>query len=214
MIAIVRMKAQERPERLWDSVVTHTEEIQERLHERGRLLYMSRRAKHEDVSLFVHVADSDVLGSVITDELGRIKNLTSCWVINMLKPVFFPLPKDTSKMKRYVITLRVFPSHLREVYERLLRAVMPLGVMMAYLALTFHLYGDCLQFSALAEDERVLNRFIADKVRNLPGVLKTTVNYVERTKPLISYDEWKKYSIRHSLIPSWNERLMVDQFGN
>ncbi len=214
MIAIVRMKAQERPESLWDYVVTHTEELQDKLRERGRLLYISRRAKHEDVSLFVHVADSDVLGSVIADELGGIQDLTGCWVINMLKPVFFPLPKDTRKMERYVVTLRVFPSHLSEVYEDLLRVVVPQGIMMTYLALTCHLYGDSLQFSVLADDEDRLNRFIADRVKPMPGVLKTTISYVERTKPLVSYDEWMTYSTHHSLIPSWSERLMVDQFGS
>lgn len=214
MIAIVRMKAQERPEKLWDYVISHTEELQEKLHERGRLLYISRRAKHEDVSLFIHVADSDILGSVIAEELGKINDLTGCWVIHMMKPVFFPLPRDTRKMKRYVITLRVFPSHLAEVYEGLLRVVVPQGIMLTYVTLTCHLYGDCLQFSALADDEDRLNRFIADKIRPLPGVLKTTSNYVERTKPLVSYDEWKKYSTLHSLIPRWNERLMVDQFGS
>ncbi len=214
MIAIVRMKAQERAEGLWDNIVRHVEELQGRLQQQGRLLYLSRRAKHEDVSLFVHVTAPDVLGSLIADDLSKIEEVTDCWVINMLKPVFFPLPRDTSMMKRYVITLKVFPSNLASTYEDLLQPNLPPGNLMAYLALTCHLYGDSIQFSVLSEDDEQMDGFIDEKVRTMPGVLHATVNWVERTRPLVSYDEWKEYSDRHSLVQTWDDRFMINQFGN
>lgn len=213
MIAVVRMKAQKRSEKVWDYIVTHLEELQGKLQPQGRLLYLSRRAKHERVSLFVHVTDPDLLGSFIADDLGKIEDLTGCWVLDLLKPLFFPLPKDTGNMKRYVVTLRVLPAQIGEIYERLSRPELPSGMMMAYLALTCHLYGDALQFSALAEDEEQLNAFIAEQINTLPGVLHTTVNDVETTKPLVSYDEWREYSEEHSLVPTWDEKLMVQQFS-
>ncbi len=178
------------------------------------MLFLSRRAKHEDVSLFVHVADPDVLGSLIADQLSKIEGLTGCWIISMLKPIFFPLPRDTSKMRRSTITVKVFPPRLADTYESLSRPDLPPRIMMAYLAYTCHLYGDCLQFSMLAKNEDSLNRYIADKVRTLPGVLRTTVDSIERTRPLVSYDEWKDYSTLHSIVPSWDERFMIHQFGD
>ena len=213
MIAIVRMKAEEKRERLWDNIVTHAGELQGKLGQEGRLLFLSQRAKHGDVSLFVHVVDPDVLGSLIARDLSKIEGLTGCWLINMLKPLFFALPEDTGGMKRYIVTVRVFPPQLADVYEQLARQDLPPGMAMAYLALTCHLYGDCLRFSVLTEDEERLTGHITENVIVLPGVQHAKGNLIERTKPLLSYDEWRDYSTRHSLVPSWNEANMVHQFG-
>jgi len=214
MIAIVRMKAQERRDRLWDSILAHVPELQERLQKQGCLLYLSQRAGHKDSSLFVHVADPDVLGSLIADNLSKLEGLTGCWVITMLQPIFFPLPRDTRKFRRYTVTLKVFPSRLADVYKSLSRTDPPPGIMMAYLAYTCHLYGDCMQFSALAEDEPSIMSYLDEKVRTLPGVLQMTASPIEKTRPLISYDEWKNYSTRHSLVPPWNEAQMIQQFSS
>ncbi len=83
---------------------------------------------------------------------------------------------------------------------------------MAYIAYTFHLFGDSIQFSILAETEAVLNKYLTETVNKLPGVLSTTVNLIERTRPLVSYDKWQKYSSEHGLIPSWDVELMINQF--
>ena len=211
MIAIVRMKAQEQRDTLWEYLVEHSGELQGRLEQEGRLLFLSQRARHEDVSLFVHVADPDVLASLIARDLAKIEGMTGCWMINMLRPLFFPLPRDTSGMSRHAITVRASPPKLEEVYESLSRSEMPPGVLMAYLALTCHLYGDCLQFSVLAEDENALNQHLDESVRTLPGVLHLTVSLIERTKPLVSYDEWGEYSAAH---PSWDAAHMINQFGS
>jgi len=85
MIAIVRMKAQERRDMLWEYVVEHAGQLQGRLKHEGRLLFLSQRARHDDVSLFVHVADPDVLAGFIARDLAKIEGLTGCWMISMLK---------------------------------------------------------------------------------------------------------------------------------
>jgi hypothetical protein len=210
MLAIVRMRAQDQRDTLWEYLSEHAGELQDRLAREGRLLFLSQRAKHEDVSLFVHVADPDVLAGFVVHDLAKIEGLTGCWMINMLKPLFFPLPRDTSGMSRHAITVRAFPPKLEEVYNSLSRLDAPPGVLMAYLALTCHLYGDCLQFSVLTEDEESLYQYLDQGARTLPGVLHLTVSLIERTKPLVSYDEWSDYSATH---PSWDPAHMINQFG-
>ena len=130
----------------------------------------------------------------------------------MIKPVFFPLPKDTKGMKRFTITLKVFPKKLKDVYHNIANATLPEGLKMAYIAYTFHLFGDSVQFSILADSEEALYKYLAEEVNKLPGVLKTTINEIERTRPLVSYDEWKQYATSHGLVPSWDEELMINQF--
>ena len=130
----------------------------------------------------------------------------------MIKPVFFPLPKDTKGMKRFTITLKVFPKKLKDVYQNIATATLPESLKMAYITYTFHLFGDSIQFSILADSEDALNKHLAEVVNKLPGVVKMTINEIERTRPLISYDEWKQYSSNHGIVPAWDEELMINQF--
>jgi len=212
MISIIRVKSQERKERLCDYIMSQINELQESIKGKGQLLYLSKRIKHEDVSLFIHTVDTDVLGDFIAEHLNKIEHITGIWVINLFKPVFYPLPRDTRNMKRFVITINVFPKNLREVYQNIASATLPDGLKIAYIAYTFHLFGDSIQFSILAEKEERLNRFSTEVVKKIPGVLSTTINLVERTRPLVSYDEWKHYSSKHGIVPSWDEELMIKQF--
>lgn len=212
MISIIRLKSQERKERICDYVMSQVNELQESIKGKGQLLYLSKRAKHEDVSLFVHMVDPDILGDFIAEHLNKIEDVTGIWVINMIKPVFYPLPQDTKNMKRFAITMKVFPKNLKDVYRKIATAALPDGLKMAYIAYTFHLFGDCIQFSILAEEEETLNKYLTEVVNKIPGVLSTTVNLIERTRPLVSYDEWKQYSSEYGIVPSWDEALMIKQF--
>jgi translation elongation factor EF-1beta len=212
MINIVRLQSQEKKEKICDVIMSQLNDLQESIKGKGQLLYLSKRIKHKDVSLFIHTNDPGVLGDFIAERLNNIENITDIWVINMIKPVFFPLPKDTKGMKRYTITLKVFPRKLKDVYQNITNVALPEGLKMAYVAYTFHLFGDSIQFSILADSEEVLNNYLAEVVNKLPGVLKTTVNEIERTRPLVSYEEWQQYSSNHDIVPSWDEELMINQF--
>jgi hypothetical protein len=130
----------------------------------------------------------------------------------MIKPMFYPLPRDTSNMTRYSITLKVYPKKLKDVYHTIASATLEEGLKMAYIAYTCHLFGDCIQYSILAENEDMLKKYMNEEVNRMPGVLKSTVNPIVRTWPLVSYDEWKEYSSKHKIIPSWDEESMINQF--
>ena len=212
MINIIRLQSQEQKEKICDIIMSNINELQDSIKGKGQLLYLSKRIKHKDVSLFIHTANPSVLGNFIAEQLNGIEGLTDIWVINMIKPVFFPLPKDTHDMKRYTITLKVFPKKLKDVYQYIASASLPQNLKLAYIAYTFHLFGDSIQFSVLADTEITLNKYLADTVNRLPGVLKTTVNEIERTRPLVSYEQWKQYSSHHGIVPSWDEELMINQF--
>jgi hypothetical protein len=54
--------------------------------------------------------------------------------------------------------------------------------------------------------------YLQDFVEKIPGVLSTTVNLIERTRPLVSYETWKRYTTKHRIIPSWDEQSMIGQF--
>jgi len=212
MISIIRLNSQERKEKICDLVMAKLDELQESLKDKGQLLYLTKRAKHEDVSLFIHTVDPNFLGDFIAESLNKIEHVTGIWAIHLIKPIFYPLPKDTKNMKRFAISLKVFIKNLKDVYKNIATANLPDGLKMAYLAYTFHLFEDSLQFSILTENEETLNKYLTDFVEKMPGVLRTTVNLIERTRPLVSYEAWREYSSKHGIIPSWDENLMIGQF--
>jgi hypothetical protein len=212
MISIIRLKSQEHKERIFDDIVSQISELQKNVEGKGQLLYLSKRAKHEDVSLFVHTIDPNVLGDFIAEQLNKIEHITDIWVINMIKPIFFPLPKDTRNLKRFTITLKVFPKNLKDVYQNIAKTALPNVLKIAYITFTFHLFGDSLQFSILTEKEETLINFLREEVDRIPGVLNKTLNLIEKTKPLVSYDEWKQYSSNYGIVPSWDDELMIAQF--
>jgi len=212
MISIIRLQFQERKERICDLVMAQLDELQESIKDKGLLLYLTKRARHEDVSLFIHTVDPNFLGDFIADDLNKIEQVTGIWTIHMIKPIFYPLPKDTKNMKRYAISLRVFVKNLKDVYQYIASACLPDGLKLAYLAYTFHLFEDSIQLSILTENEETLNNYLTRAVEKRSGVLRTTVNLIERTRPLVSYERWREYSLKHGIVPSWDEKLMIGQF--
>jgi hypothetical protein len=188
------------------------DELQESIKDKGQLLYLTKRARHEDVSLFIHTVDPNFLGDFIADDLNKIEQVTGIWVIHLIKPIFYPLPKDTKNMKRYAISLKVFVKNLKDVYQNIASACLPDGLKLAYLAYTFHLFEDSIQLSILTENEETLNNYLTRVVEKRSGVLRATVNLIEGTRPLVSYEAWREYSLKHGIVPSWDEKLMIGQF--
>lgn len=212
MISIIRLNSQERKGRICDLVMAQLDELQESLKDKGLLLYLTKRAKHEDVSLFIHTVAPNFLGDFIAERLNKIEHVTGIWAIHLIKPIFYPLPKDTKNMIRFAVSLKVFIKNLKDVYQNIATANLPDGLKLSYLAYTFHLFEDSIQFSILTENEKTLSNYLTDVVEKMPGVLRTTVNLIERTRPLVSYETWREYSSKYGIVPSWDENLMVEQF--
>ena len=133
---------------------------------------------------------------------------------NLFKPVFYPLPRDTKHFKRFAVTVNTVPRQTSEVYETLSTSAAPDGLVKTYLGYTFSSFGESVQFSLLAENDKAVEDYVSDVVERIPGVRRAHVFPIEMTKPLVSYDEWKEYSTRHSIVTAWDEEQMMEQFGD
>ena len=211
MIVIIRMLTDDAGKNLWDEIANRKDDLQKVLQNRGRLLYLSKRKGHNEASLFVHAKDSNVINELITGHLSKVKSISAIWVIHLFKPRFFPIPPDTTNMKRFVITAKIKPGCLSEVYGALTDPNLPEGLKKVYYAFTFHLYDETLQYSLLVNSEDTLKKYLAEKVNQIEGVLKTEIHPIEKTKPFISYKEWQEYAGDDNAIPTWQQH-MVSQF--
>jgi hypothetical protein len=211
MIAIVRLQASESVEELWEHILSNVNWWRKELENRGLPLYLTRRSGYDDVSLFIHVVEPDDLGNFINTYIGRSPGVSGVWLVNLLNPVFFPLPRDTRGMHRYAISVRTTPNNLVRARDEICCLREPLGVRMAYCGFTYLNYEESLYYSVLAENDTQLGDHI-DRVLELDTVLRARPQAIERTVPLVSYSKWVEYSAEHLLVPSWDEAAMLGQF--
>jgi hypothetical protein len=228
VIGIVRILSEEQGEkmrdfvaahrkgsRISDHIIDHKAKLQAAIEGKGHLLYLTRlakRARRGDLSLLVHMNEPNELADFIANHLSKIDGITSIWVVNLFKPVFYPLPKDTKGLKRFVITTHCTPQMTSDTYDALAQAALPEGLMKSYLGYTFSSFGESVQFSILSENDVIVENYIADIVQHLPGVKRSHLYPIEMTKPLVSYEEWKDYSKKHSIVTSWDDEQMIAQF--
>jgi hypothetical protein len=200
---------------IWNYILDHKEELQEALRGRGRLLYLTRffqQPGRGDVSLCFHLTDATVLPFFIAGHLTKIKGVTSLRLINLLAPVFSPLPKDTRGLRRYIVNIDVAPSYSESAYDRLVAMGLGEKVMKSYVAYKFSTFGSSIQYSVLARNDEDVRSSMENVRRSVTGVRGAECFEVQATRPLISYDEWIEYSGQYSIVPSWDDDRMVMNF--
>jgi len=167
----------------------------EELGSNVRLLYLTKRSKHNSISLFMHVDNIDVMGDFISTKISKIQDVDGVWVFNMINPKFFPIPKGTTpNLTRYTLTIRAYPKHLQDIYETLCNYKPRVDFVVTYVANTFHLFGDSVMMSFLAKDDEAVKEFVDNEVKTLSGVLQTNTFIIEKTHRLIPREEWQNYA--------------------
>jgi hypothetical protein len=104
------------------------------------------------------------------------------------------LPLDTKEYRRFIINLKVGAPYLADVYKNLIDPNIPEGIKKVYFAFTFHHSSDCIQLSVLSKSEDVLREYVVEAIERLPGVVRTTIIPIERSKPLISHDTYQSFA--------------------
>ena len=112
MIAIIRMSTNGDEKALWAAINEKKDILQAALQQHGRLLYLTRRVGMKEASLFVHTTNVNSLIDLIATELSHLEGVETVCLTQLFRPRFFPVPRDTSDMKRFVVTLQVNPRQL------------------------------------------------------------------------------------------------------
>ena len=192
MLIIIRIHSKGPLEPVWDKIIKQQEPIEKAFAGKCRMLYLTKRQGfHKEASLFVDVSDESILGDLLVSHLAKIKGVDTFIIHHLFKPKFYPLPHDTKEYMRFVINLKVEAQYLTDVYKNLINPNIPDGMKKVYFAFTFHQSSDSIQFSILSKSEDVLMEYVAKDIDSLPGVVKTSVIPIERSKPFITYDTWQ-----------------------
>lgn len=202
MLAIVRVKTRRGNDVLWDYVLDNKKELEKGMMDQAKLLYMTKRDKHKDTSLFISAKNPDALGKFVMERIAPIQDVDGLWIINPLAMKFFKLPESLLlEWQRFVVTLKAYPNKFTEIYNTVLKLSPTSDTAPVYLANTFHLYGDSIQFSLVAKDLTCAQKFVEENIDDTPGVLGTTMTAIKKQQRLASREEWKEY-INANLVTS------------
>jgi len=205
MLIIIRIHSKESIEPVWEEIIKSQDRIQQEYADKCHILYLTKRMGfHKEASLFVEAADRSTISDLIVTHLARIPGIEGFIIHHLYKAKFYPLPHDTKEYKRFTINLKVDAPYLAEVYKRLIDPNIPEGMKKVYFAYTFHSSIDSLQLSMLSKSEDTLREYIVNVIDKFPGVLKTTIFAIERTKPFITYDIWQKFADQHPSALDWS----------
>ncbi|UCF08009.1 MAG: hypothetical protein JSW28_10275 [Thermoplasmata archaeon] len=194
MLAIVRVKMRNGNNDLWNYIVENDNTIESEFNGEAKLMYITRRARHEDTSLFIHAKNPDVLGKFVADNIAAIEGVDKIWMVNLMGMRFFRIPeKLLDEWQRLIVTVRVYPCKYSEVYNSISRLPQTQDVAPVYLAYTFHLYGDSLMFSLVSKDLSSVQDYIQENIKNLPGVSGHTTTVIEKQQRLAPKEDWKEY---------------------
>jgi len=195
MLIIIRIHSKGPIETIWDEIIRQQEPVQKAFADRCHILYLTKRQGFSnEASLFVDVSDDSTLSDLVVHHLAKIKDIENFIIHHLLRPKFYPLPRDTKEYRRFIINLKVEAPYLADVYRKLINPSIPEGMKKVYFAFTFHHSSDCIQFSVLSKSEDVLREYVAEDIERLPGVVRTTIIPIERSKPFISYKAYQSFA--------------------
>ncbi len=198
MIAIVRVKTGRGSDVLWNYILENQEELEKEFEGKAKLVYITKRAKHEDTSLFIKAEDPDVLGDFVAKRIAKIKGVDAIWMFSPTNMKFFYIKESLLREQtRFTVTIKAYPREFENIYNTISNFPETSDVIPVYLAYTFHLFTDSILFSFVAEDVETAQKFVASSIGVLPGVLGTSISKIKRQQCLSSKEEWKAHVRAH-----------------
>jgi len=165
---------------------------------KAKLVYITKRARHEDTNLFVKADDPDVRGAFVAMRIAKIEGVDAVWIFNPTNMKFFYIKESLlNKRTRFTVTIKAYPREFENIYNTLSNISENRTIVPMYLAYTFHLYSDSILFSFVAKDEKTAQKFVATKIGVLPGVLGASISTIKRQHCLASEEEWEAHIRAH-----------------
>lgn len=197
MMLIVRLYPETSREKVWDFVVNKFKGYESA---GCTPLYASQREDAEHVSVIFEANKVDDMAQFLVDEISECPEIRKTRTITLMKPVFFPVPKNRpKKLCRYRVAMRLSPSHYRDVYNKLLHKDYHEDLYPTYMAFSFG--EDDILLSMLAPSTGEIKEYAEEHIKPLDGVRSVDISLITKSCRLMPHEEWKKYRRRRYLVP-------------
>jgi hypothetical protein len=155
-------------------------------------LYASQQEEKDFMSIMYDVNDIDSFADVLVSKIPSPVNSKKTRTITLLKPVFFPAPKDRpEQLERYQVAVRVASDELNNVFNRILHLNYPGDLFPTYAAYSFG--EDDILVSMLSISRDKLSAFVKEKIESQEGVLGVDVARIDMSKRLAPLEMWRRY---------------------
>jgi len=189
MMIVVRIFPRGDLKESWDRVVGSIERLS---NARCIPLYLSQREEENFLTLIYDVEDVDSFADIVTKSIPSLLHPEKTRTISLLKPVFFPAPKDRPpNLERYQVSIRATPEEVACIFDRIIHLDYPRDAFPTYTAYSFG--EDDILTSMLATGKRRLEQFVSEALNPLRGVTSISLGHIDRSKRVAPEEMWKKY---------------------
>lgn len=189
MMVIVRIFPSGELEDSWNMVLNNLEALSNR---ECTPLYLSQREEENLMTLIYDVRDVDLFTDIIVRNIPSLLHPEKTKTITLLKPVFFPAPKDRpANLERFQVATRAKGTELESIFNRILHLDYPRDVFPTYTAYSFG--EDDILTSMLSTSKGRLEQFVRENLGSLRGVVSVEIGHINRSKRVAPTEMWRKY---------------------
>jgi hypothetical protein len=173
----------------WDDILQNVEALS---NEHSTPLYLSQQEEKNFLSIIYDVEDADSFGDILVKRIPSTLKPEKTRTTTLLKPVFFPAPKDRpANLERYQVALRTKSDELENVFRRMLYLNYPNDVFPTYAAYSFG--EDDILTSMLSVGRQRIEQFLRENVQSEMGVAHVEVSRINMSKRLAPPEMWRNY---------------------
>jgi len=189
MMIIVRIFPREELKESWNRVIGNLKELS---NDRCVPLYLSQREEENFMTLIYDVGDIDSFADIVARRIPSLLHPEKTRTITLLKPVFFPAPKDRPPgLERFQLSTRASPEEVASIFNQLIHLEYPKDAFPTYTAYSFG--EDDILTSMLSTSRRRLEQFVNDALNPMKGVISITIGHIDMSKRIAPAEMWKKY---------------------
>ena len=189
MMVIVRIFPSGKLEESWNKVLENPEALSNIY---CTPLYLSQREEENFMTLIYDVNDADRFADIVVKSIQSLLHPEKTRTITLLKPVFFPAPKDRPKdLERYQVAVRGMCGELENIFNHILHLDYPGDAFPTYAAYSFG--EDDILTSMLSTGRDRLGQFLKANLESQRGVISLDISHISRSKRVAPTEMWKRY---------------------
>ena len=184
----------------WNGVVKGVERIS---GQHCTPLYISQQEEKDFMSIMFDVQDIDAFADVLVKEIPSVADSEKTRTITLLKPVFFPAPKDRApQLERYQVAVRATSDEVHNVFNHIVHLDYSSDVFPTYAAYSFG--EDDILLAMLSVSREKIRAFVEKNIESAKGVLGVDVARINMSKRVAPIEMWKKYREKRYLFKPYN----------
>lgn len=189
MMVIVRIFPSGRLEKSWNKVLDNLEVLSNTY---CTPLYLSQREEENFMTLIYDVKDPNRLADIVVKHIPSLLRPEKTRTITLLRPVFFPAPKDRPQnLERYQVAVKGRCGELESIFNYILHLRYPRDAFPTYAAYSFG--EDDILTSMLSTSRDRLKQFLKANLGSQKGVISIDIGHINRSKRVAPTDMWRKY---------------------